>query len=269
MAFPRPHALGDGNGGNGADGARADYVADNPYGGPLAAPSNPAWRYCPEAARTPSPKPKYWPPQKLSWPPQSRMDGFSPTAPVISRLPMKDFLEHQAAAKAAKGMPALPEVPKMPLGLRTPSPRHRMNSPPSPSPRSSDVSGKSEVSLGKSGYKYSEKGHKDASLPAQILVTPPTSSSTGSMDTTLPLTPDVIEKYAVNRRGQKRRSDQSPSPTDHASSKAPLQQPLVHTSVAASAALACGSSPLAEPSVNVKCEVNVSIGQHPKSRRMI
>ena len=119
MAFPRPHALGGGNRGNGDDWAEAD-VLDNPYGGPHAAPSNPAWRYCPDSARTLSPKPMYWPPQALSWPAGSRGDGFSPTAPVISRVPMKDFLAYQA--KAATMPEALPAVPKLPCGFKTPSP---------------------------------------------------------------------------------------------------------------------------------------------------
>ena len=267
MAFPRPHALGGGNRGNGDDWAEA-HVLDNPYGGPHAAPSNPAWRYCPDSARTPSPKPMCWPPQALSWPAGSRGDGFSPTAPVISRVPMKDFLAYQA--KAATMPEALPAVPKLPCGFKTPSPRRRMRSPPSirgppsPSPKSSDVS---EVSLGKSGYKYSPHGHRDASLPGKIVVTPPSSSSNGSLDTTLPLTP-TIEKYVLNKRGQKRGSAEikTPSPTDSASSKAPLMSPLVQASASASASSNTASP---QPGMSVTCKVNVNIGQPSKSQRKI
>ena len=253
-------------------------VDDNPYGGPLAVPSNPAWRFCPESARTPSPKPKYWPPQALAWPAQHRSDGFSPNAPVISRVPMKDFLAHQAERPT---MPqVLPAVPKMPFGFRTPSPRRRIKSPPSirgppsPSPKSSDVSGGSGsgsgLSLGKSGYKYSAHGHRAASLPSKIAVTPPSSTSTtGSMDTTLPLTPNV-DKYLLNKRGQKRGSDkfQAPSPSEHASSKAPVSPTVVTASASASAA-STGSASSSGHEVSVKCEMNVSVGSScKKSRRM-
>lgn len=184
----------------------------DPYSGVGGVPSNPAWRYCPTMARTPSPKPANWPPSPLrpmQGPGVLQHEGrqllFCPNAlnPVAGLLPVN----------------VVPVTPQRPaFGYQTP-PRRTKPLPISPSfslpsAPSDDLqsSRKSDVTLGKSGHKASAGIRRCEGMPVMInddtssLVTTPDPDSNNpspvvshmSDATTLILTPEGPKKVKRN-----------------------------------------------------------------------
>ncbi len=174
-------------------------------------PSNPAWRYCPHFARTPSPKPSNWPPMPVPFSgPGPWLHHGAPlfVSPRVGPPPIAPNRQVQP-----KAMNVVPPVPARPDALRYQTPPRRTRPLPTsptfsvPSAPSDDLlSNPSDGTLGTSGQKRSAGIRRTEGMPVMIiddsvsdLTTPESkkgspSSSQISNATTLILTPNCPKK---------------------------------------------------------------------------
>ena len=265
---------------------------DDPYAGnhQRGVPSNPAWRFCPEFARTPSPKskPGVWPPKPLRWPSMSIGDGFFPFLGMVARVPTPVMNQFMAQGP----LPSRPHDCHYGQDhggddkFTTPPRRKVVNSPRMLlSPSSGDTSsGKnSGVSLGKSGYKADSSTNVTEGLP---FITPEPSIGSSSESEKLldvlssqdsdksnreMMTPDgkaMISK-GVKRKRARHEGSQNDHQRDADASKSPAHSQTIHIVASSSAsASSFARAPIVAPDkIDVKCEMSVTLESNQKKMR--
>lgn len=257
---------------------------DDPYAGhhQRGVPSNPAWRYCPEFARTPSPKsmPGVWPPRPLRWPAMTMGDGFFPLlGSVVSRVPVSVMNRLMAPYDAP--LPVQNEVLAQPDDdkFTTPPRRKIVNSPRMLlSPSSRATSANSSMSLGKSGYRADSANNVTEGMP---FITPERSvassstendklqdvlSSQDSDKTTINMDALTPDGKSVKTKGVKRKHCLGRGPDDDAS-KSPAASEIIRVVAHSSTSASSSAPPMMPSKIDMTCQLSVSVENRQKMRR--